>query len=271
MSLVFSNRPTRPGAALLAPVLALVFALIAASCGSDDGDAVPVDAGETADSTDADSTDADSTEADAESTEAEAESTEPEAEDESDAAATGVECPPVEGAAERIVQFPEAPPMCIDVSANYQAVFTTNRGTFTVDLDPSVSPQTVNNFVFLARNRYYDGVVFHRIIPGFVVQGGDAVGEPLGTGGPGYVFPDELDFPGYEIGSVAMANAGPNTNGSQFFIVTGDQGAQLPAQYSLFGSVTDGMDIVMAIEGTGTQSGEPSEPTVMESVVIIES
>ena len=105
-----------------------------------------------------------------------------------------------------------------------------------IALDAAGAPKTVNNFVFLARWHYYDGIVFHRIIPGFMCQGGDPEGS--GRGGPGYRFDDELPAPGrYEIGSLAMANAGPNTNGSQFFIVSGPDGCSLPPSYSLFGKV----------------------------------
>ena len=129
---------------------------------------------------------------------------------------------------------------------------------------------TVNNFVYLARWHYYDGIVFHRIIPGFMLQGGDPEGS--GRGGPGYRFDDELPAPGrYQIGSLAMANAGPNTNGSQFFIVSGPDGTSLPPSYSLFGQVVKGLDVVTAIESVGSRSGAPSEPVVIESVVITES
>ncbi len=140
-----------------------------------------------------------------------------------------------------------------------------------MELFPNRAPITVNSFVFLARNRFYEGVSFHRIIPGFVIQGGDAVGDPPGTGGPGYTFIDELPEAGeYAIGSVAMANAGPDTNGSQFFIVTGENGVALPPQWSIFGEITDGLDVVFDIESTGTDSGAPTEETVMLSVTVTE-
>jgi cyclophilin family peptidyl-prolyl cis-trans isomerase len=146
----------------------------------------------------------------------------------------------------------------------------TSKGTMTIALDPIAAPATVNNFVFLARWHYYDGVVFHRIIPGFMLQGGDPDGT--GRGGPGYRFDDELPAPGrYEIGSLAMANAGPNTNGSQFFIVSGPDGTSLPPSYSLFGQVVKGLDVVKAIESVGSRSGAPSEQVVIESVAITES
>lgn len=181
-------------------------------------------------------------------------------------------CPEVDGSSERITTFGTAPPMCIDESASYTAVVETNQGQFTIELDATKAPLTVNNFVVLARYHYYEGVSFHRIIPNFVVQGGDAVGEPLGTGGPGYAFADELPEEGeYEIGSVAMANSGPDTNGSQFFVVTGEQGQALPARWSLFGQVSDGLDVVLDIEATGTESGATTEATTINSVTITEN
>jgi cyclophilin family peptidyl-prolyl cis-trans isomerase len=112
--------------------------------------------------------------------------------------------------------------------------------------------------------------VFHRIIPGFVLQGGDP--EGTGMGGPGYRFADELPKPGrYQVGSLAMANAGPNTNGSQFFIISGADGASLPPQYSLFGAVVSGGDVVQSIDAIGTRSGTPKEKVVIESVTIEEA
>ncbi len=160
--------------------------------------------------------------------------------------------------------------MCIDVTKRYSAVMVTNKGTITFALDALAAPQTVNNFVFLARYHYYDDVVFHRIIPGFVVQGGDPTGT--GTGGPGYRFDDELPKAGrYEIGSLAMANAGPNTNGSQFFIICGPSGAQLPPLYALFGKAVSGLETVAALEAVGSSSGRTSETVKMLSVTIIEA
>jgi peptidylprolyl isomerase/peptidyl-prolyl cis-trans isomerase B (cyclophilin B) len=127
----------------------------------------------------------------------------------------------------------------------------------------------VNSFVFLARYHYYDGVIFHRVIPGFVLQGGDPTGT--GTGGPGYKFEDELPAPGrYQIGSLAMANAGPHTNGSQFFVISGPDGVRLPPQYALFGAVVSGGDVVTAIDALGTRSGTPTEKVTIESVTIAE-
>jgi cyclophilin family peptidyl-prolyl cis-trans isomerase len=179
-------------------------------------------------------------------------------------------CPPEAGAAERKTTFAKAPPTCIDASKTYLAEVKTSKGDFTITLDAKRAPKTVNSFVFLARNKFYDGVKFHRIIPGFVVQGGDPQGT--GQGGPGYQLPDELPKAGeYKPGSVAMANAGPDTNGSQFFVVTGPEGAQLPPKYTLFGEVTAGMETVKALEAVGTPgAGTPSEEVVMTSVRITE-
>jgi cyclophilin family peptidyl-prolyl cis-trans isomerase len=180
-------------------------------------------------------------------------------------------CPPAAGATTRTTTFAKAPGTCINPSKKYSAIVKTNKGTFTIALDAKKAPKTVNNFVFLARNQFYDGVVFHRIIPGFVVQGGDPLGT--GQGGPGYKFADELPKAGdYREGSVAMANSGPNTNGSQFFIITGPEGAGLPPSYSLFGVVTSGMEVVKALEAVGTPGqGTPTEKVFMESVRIEES
>ena len=180
-------------------------------------------------------------------------------------------CPPEGGTAERTVNFSEAPPMCIDTSKSYTAVVETDVGTFSVELFPERAPVTVNNFVFLARNQYYDGVPFHRVIPGFVVQGGDAA-KGDGTGGPGYQFGDELPKAGdYEIGSLAMANSGPDTNGSQFFVITGDQGVGLPPSYSLFGKVVEGLEVVKKIEADGTPGGTPATVHRIVKVTITES
>ena len=133
---------------------------------------------------------------------------------------------------------------------------TTSHGTMVINLDPLAAPRAVNSFVFLARYHYFDGIVFHRIIPGFVLQGGDPTGT--GTGGPGYRFDDELPTAGrYKVGSLAMANAGPNTNGSQFFVISGPDGVRLPPLYSLFGEVVTGTEVIEAIDAVGTRSGTP--------------
>jgi cyclophilin family peptidyl-prolyl cis-trans isomerase len=161
--------------------------------------------------------------------------------------------------------------MCIDAEKRYTAEMVTSKGTMAIALDPAAAPKTVNNFVFLARYHYFEGIHFHRVIPGFVLQGGDPEGS--GRGGPGYRFQDELPKAGrYEIGSLAMANAGPDTNGSQFFIISGQSGVQLPPQYSLFGKVVKGLDVVAAIDAIGSPgAGTPKEKVVIESVTITES
>ncbi len=162
------------------------------------------------------------------------------------------------------------PAMTIDKNATYTADLTTSEGDIQIALDPTQAPKTVNNFVFLAKQGFYNGTTFHRVIPDFVIQGGDP--EGTGQGGPGYQFADELPKAGqYAIGSVAMANAGPNTNGSQFFIITGQQGAALPPNYSLFGKVTQGQDVAdkistMAAPGTET----PDPPVTIEKVTVTE-
>ena len=180
------------------------------------------------------------------------------------------ECPAADGSSEKRQKFDAPPPMCIDPAKRYTAEMVTSKGSMTIALDAAAAPQTVNNFVVLSRYHYYDGVIFHRIIPGFVCQGGDPQGT--GTGGPGYKFADELPAAGrYEIGSLAMANAGPNTNGSQFFIISGQDGVRLPPQYALFGKVVKGLETVNAIEATGSRSGKPSERVVIESVTITEA
>ena len=179
-------------------------------------------------------------------------------------------CPAADGSSPKQQRFDGPPPMCIDPSKRYTAEVTTSKGTLTIALDPLAAPKTVNNFVFLARYHYFDGIVFHRVIPGFVLQGGDPTGT--GSGGPGYRFEDELPAPGrYELGSLAMANAGPDTNGSQFFVISGPSGVRLPPQYSLFGKVVAGMDIVAAIDGIGTSSGQPKESVTIDSVTITET
>ena len=180
------------------------------------------------------------------------------------------DCPAPDGSSPKTQHFDGPPPVCIDPVHRYSAEMVTSKGTMTISLDPLGAPKTVNNFVFLARYHYFDGIVFHRVIPGFVLQGGDPTGT--GTGGPGYRFEDELPKPGrYELGSLAMANAGPNTNGSQFFVISGPSGVRLPPQYSLFGKVVKGMEVVSAIDSIGTSSGKPKERVVIESVTVTES
>lgn len=180
------------------------------------------------------------------------------------------ELPAADGSSERQTSFDGSFEMSIDPSKRYSAEMVTSMGTLVIELDPKAAPQTVNNFVNLARYHYYDGLTFHRIIPGFMCQGGCPEGS--GRGNPGYRFADELPQPGrYEIGSLAMANSGPNTNGSQFFIVSGASGVGLPPAYSLFGKVVKGLDVLAEMEKvpTGPQD-RPQTPLVIESVTITE-
>lgn len=133
----------------------------------------------------------------------------------------------------------------IDTNNIYRVTIATDKGDIVMDLDPRLAPNTVNNFVALAREGFYDGLTFHRVVPEFVIQGGCPIGN--GTGGPGYKFGDEPVQGNYRKGSVAMANAGPDTNGSQFFICLEDQPG-LPKQYNLFGYTVSGMDVVSSIK-----------------------
>lgn len=178
--------------------------------------------------------------------------------------------PAADGSSERQTSFDGSFDMAIDPSKRYSAEMVTSLGTLVIELDAKAAPQTVNNFVNLARYHYYDGLTFHRIIQGFMCQGGCPEGS--GRGGPGYRFADELPKPGrYEIGSLAMANAGPDTNGSQFFIISGASGVGLPPAYSLFGKVVKGLEIVAEMEKvpTGMQD-KPATPLTINSVVITE-
>ncbi len=181
---------------------------------------------------------------------------------EPEAAAKKPECSPVAGKS----TYPTPPPDTIDTAKSYRATVETDVGTFSVDLDDDKAPKTVNNFVFLARNQFYDCVPFHRVIPGFVVQGGDGE-KGDGTGGPGYTIPDELPPSGpYPEGALAMANTSkPNSGGSQFFIITGPEGMALPPTYSRFGMVTEGLDVVKKIEADG--SADPNPPRVVHKML----
>lgn len=134
----------------------------------------------------------------------------------------------------------------IDTDTVYRATITTDRGTIVADLDPQLAPNTVNNFVVQARNGFYDGLKFHRVVPEFVIQGGDPQGT--GRGGPGYKFADEPVKAEYLDGAVAMANSGPNTNGSQFFICIDDCRNKLAPSYNLFGYVVEGLDVAKSIQ-----------------------
>jgi len=179
-------------------------------------------------------------------------------------APANVGCPKPDGSSPHYTRFSSAPPMCIDPAKKYTATIQTDVGTITASLDPVAAPKTANNFAFLAGYHYFDGIVFHRVVPEFVIQGGDPTGT--GSGGPGYTFADELPKAGaYKIGSLAMANSGPNTNGSQFFIITGQQGTSLPPSYSLFGQVTGGGDVMTKINADG--AADPSPPKVLHRMV----
>ena len=194
---------------------------------------------------------------------------------ETDGAATDAaapeQCPAPDGSDGPRNQFSAAPPLCIDPDTMYAAAFDTNMGSFTMVLNPALDRVSVNNFVVLGRWGAFDGTLFHRVIPNFVIQGGD-VQLQYGSGGPGYQFtggfPDADDW--YRIGSVAMANRGnPATNGSQFFVITGSDGAGLPPLYSPMGHVVEGMDVVMEIEGVETDAGDaPVGEVVVRSVTI---
>ena len=166
-------------------------------------------------------------------------------------------------------QYPSAPDLSIDLDKSYTAALDTTHGEIVIELDPARSPLAVNNFVFLARDGYYDGVGFHRVIENFMIQGGDPTGT--GTGGPGYKFRDEIEGTDtYSRGTVALANAGPNTNGSQFFICHADVG--LPHSYTIFGKVTSGINVVDSIATTATDRNDrPDEDAVINKVTISET
>lgn len=160
-------------------------------------------------------------------------------------------------------QWSSPPAMEIDTSKTYTATVHTTDGDIVINLLASEDPITVNNFVFLAQHNFYNNVPFHRIIKGFMIQTGDPTGT--GAGGPGYKFKDEPITRDYTKGTVAMANAGPNTNGSQFFIVQADMSGRLPKNYTIFGEVTQGIDVVDKIANTpvtqNPATGEASKPT----------
>ena len=139
-----------------------------------------------------------------------------------------------------------APAFEIDSETIYEVTFATTRGTIVAELDPRLAPNTVNNFVVQARNGFYDGLTFHRVVPEFVIQGGDP--EGTGRGGPGYKFADEPVKGEYTDGALAMANSGPDTNGSQFFICIDDCRRKLAPSYNLFGHVTQGLDVAKAVQ-----------------------
>lgn len=175
--------------------------------------------------------------------------------------------PALDGSAPKQQKFPSAPELGIDPSKRYTASLDTSLGTIVIALDAINAPKTVNNFVFLAAQHYYDGIIFHRIINGFMCQGGDPTGT--GRGGPGYTFADEPVKQRYQLGSVAMANAGPNTNGSQFFLISGASGVGLPPQYNHFGQIVKGLDVLEAMQQVDTDRNDrPRTDVVINSVTI---
>ena len=183
-------------------------------------------------------------------------------------------CPAPDGSSPKQTQFDAAPPMCLTPGTTYVATITTNHGTIHATLDQAIAPETVNSFVYLARNHYFDDTPCHRAIPGFVVQCGDPTGT--GTGGPGYETPVEIDpNTTYAIGDLAMAKRrGATTNGSQFFIISGDDGAALPPEYSLFGKVDPAdLGVVATLDALGNPDPSaggvpPKEPITIQSVTI---
>jgi cyclophilin family peptidyl-prolyl cis-trans isomerase len=188
------------------------------------------------------------------------------------AKAVAAGCPAQPSTRVNNLTWASAPAMTIDTSKTYKATVTTTTGTFVITLDAKAAPQTVNSFVYLAQHGFYKCVIFHRVIPNFMDQTGDPHGT--GQGGPGYTIPDEYPAKAadptrqYPVGSVAMANTGqPNSGGSQFFIVVGAQGESLPNTYTLFGTVTSGMDVAATINGQGSAAGVP--PTVTQRMLSV--
>jgi len=165
-------------------------------------------------------------------------------------------------------RYDAAPEMTIDPAKTYVARMQTDKGEIAIRLRSDIAPVSVNSFVFLAREGFYDGCTFHRVLPGFVAQGGDPTGS--GSGGPGYTIPDELSDVPFGAGTLGMANAGPNTNGSQFFIGLGDA-PHLTGRYTVFGEVTEGMEVVQAITPRDPSRGGNLPPgDTIQSVTIDE-
>jgi len=235
---------------LLALVLTLAFGALA-GCGEDDGTETPSGSGSTAaespSSSDGGAETATTGSSDAEPTTQTGEGNTP-------------------------MQWSQPPAMALEEGKDYGAIIKTSKGDIVVDLYEDKAPATVNNFVFLANEGYYSNVPFHRIISGFMIQTGDPTGT--GAGGPGYRFADELPTDlNYTRGTLAMANAGPNTNGSQFFICHADLTNGLPKNYSIFGTVTEGIDVVDAIATVQvgrSRSGEMSNPLEPVSITSVE-
>jgi peptidyl-prolyl cis-trans isomerase B (cyclophilin B) len=179
--------------------------------------------------------------------------------------ACGAQKPSIAG--EEKPSFDDPPEMRLDTRQDYRAVLRTSCGTIELDLYEDQAPRTVNNLVFLAREGFYDGLTFHRVVPGFVIQGGDPAGD--GSGGPGYEFDDEiaprLKFD--QAGVLAMANSGADTNGSQFFI-TADPAPDLNGNYTIFGRVTEGLEVVREIEGLHVHGEAPAQAVYIERVTV---
>jgi cyclophilin family peptidyl-prolyl cis-trans isomerase len=178
--------------------------------------------------------------------------------------------PNLDGSSPHYTKFSSAPPFCIDVNKTYTATITTDVGVITVELLPKYAPLTVNNFVFLAGYHYYDGIVYQRVIQGFMDQAGDPTGT--GSGGPGYKFKDELpkSAGAYDNGAMAMANSGANTNGSQFFMVVNSGGAELSPSYTMFGQITGGLSVAAEINAAGAAaSNETGTPTTYHKIISV--
>ena len=167
-------------------------------------------------------------------------------------------------------RYDNAPAVVLEEGAEYRAILQTAQGEITFCLRADLAPQSVNSFIFLARDGFYDGCTFHRVIPGFVAQGGDPTGS--GSGGPGYRIPDELSEEAFEVGTVGMANAGPDTNGSQFFIVLAPA-EHLTGRYTLFAEVERGLDVAHALTARDPDSAGNDLPPgdVISSVEILQS
>jgi len=168
----------------------------------------------------------------------------------------------------RVAQYSSMPPIAIDVTARYTAIIRTNMGSMVIELFADQAPVTVNNFIFLANDGFYNGLIFHRVIPSFMIQGGDPTGT--GTAGPGYRFQDEFvaELTFAQPGILAMANSGPGTNGSQFFVTTAPT-PHLNGAHTIFGQIIQGQDIANAISLTETGPGDrPTTPVVIQGIDI---
>lgn len=188
-----------------------------------------------------------------------------------------VPCPAADGSSPRTTSFSQAPPTCIDAETTYTAIVETTKGPLRILLNQDASPAAVNSFIVLARYHYYDDVPFHIVAPRGIIQGGDPVGDPIGSGNPGYLLPAEIDpeFPPiYPTLTVAAAAEGPDYDqiGSQFFIALGDEATALDPVHPVLGLLTDGMDAARAIEATGNpETRRPTEDVRITSVTILES